>query len=299
MATQFSHSLDEELIAAYVDGDVTAEEQQRVEAAMAVNENIAWEVNTLRQTVALLNEMPRVALPRSFVLTEDHVKDVLQARRGSPTAPSAVEVEAPAESPWQRLLIYLIGGNPVFRNAAAVAAVLLLLVVVAEASLLESQIGGLAPAGSASSPSIQVTVVGGSLSDAADTEGAKPAPEDLIAKDEDSVTVMGDASDQESGDTSADIGATSTDSEDAEAVVTTPQPDVDAPVKSAAGDTSEESPPSLPTAVSAAPGAYDIEGEPRSQASLRIWFRYARIVLVVAVIGLLLLSRYRPREIRA
>ena len=191
MATQFSHSLDEELIAAYVDGDVTAEEQQRVEAAMAVNENIAWEVNTLRQTVALLNEMPRVALPRSFVLTEDHVKDVLQARRGSPTAPSAVEVEAPAESPWQRLLIYLIGGNPVFRNAAAVAAVLLLLVVVAEASLLESQIGGLAPAGSASSPSIQVTVVGGSLSDAADTEGAKPAPEDLIAKDEDSVTVMG------------------------------------------------------------------------------------------------------------
>ena len=79
MSAQLSHSIDEELIAAYVDGDVTAEERLQVETAMAASEQVAWEVESLRRTVELLREMPKAALPRSFVLAESQVEDVLQA----------------------------------------------------------------------------------------------------------------------------------------------------------------------------------------------------------------------------
>lgn len=81
MNPQHPHSVDEELVAAYIDGDVTVEERQRVENAMAADEQVAWEVNTLRQTVELLQDLPSVPLPRSFALTEDQVKDVLIERR--------------------------------------------------------------------------------------------------------------------------------------------------------------------------------------------------------------------------
>ena len=187
MALQFSNSIDEELIAAYVDGDVSAEERQRVEAAMAVNEQIAWEVNTLRQTVELLHDMPRVALPRSFVLTEDQVKDVVQARRSHARVPPAVEVEAPAESAWQRLLEFLYGGNPVFRNAAALAAVLLLLVIVAEIPLQQSQFNSRSAAngqltGAPSTPQIQVTVVGEPFSRTAGAESKEPATGEQVGR---------------------------------------------------------------------------------------------------------------------
>ena len=304
MVSQYSPSIDEELIAAYVDGDVTVEERQRVEAAMAVNDQIAWEVNTLRQTVELLHDMPRVALPRSFVLTEDQVGDVLEARRSRARASSAIEVEAPVESPWQRLLDYLYGGNPVFRNAAAVAAVLLLLVVVAEIPLQQSQIGSLAPEsgqtpGAFLTPRVQVTVVGGSFSETADGEDVIPLPEEQVADGSKSVTVTEKSSDQESGDTSTDIGVTSTDDGDAETVVSTPQPTVATPEKLVDSGASERSQSSQATAVSTPPVPSDSQSEVDSRSSLLTLFRYARLALVVAAIALWLLSRYKRRESRA
>ncbi|MCY4410349.1 MAG: zf-HC2 domain-containing protein, partial [Caldilineaceae bacterium] len=89
MNPQNLHSVDEELVAAYIDGDVTTEERQRVEAAMATDEQVAWEVNTMRQTVELLQDLPAVPLPRSFVLTEDQVADVLLERRSRAPTPAA------------------------------------------------------------------------------------------------------------------------------------------------------------------------------------------------------------------
>ena len=304
MVSQYSPSIDEELIAAYVDGDLTAEERQRVEAAMAVNDQIAWEVNTLRQTIELLHDMPRVALPRSFVLTEDQVGDVLEARRGRARAASAIEVEAPVESPWQRLLDYLYGGNPVFRNAAAVAAVLLLLVVVAEIPLQQSQISSRAPEsgqtpGASLTPRVQVTVVGGSFPETADGEDVIPLPEEQVADGSKSVTVTEASSDQESGDTSTDIGVTSTDDGDAETVVSTPQPTVATPEKLVDSGASERSQSSQATAVSTPPVPSDSQSEVDSRSSLLTLFRYARLALVVAAIALWLLSRYKRRESRA
>ena len=311
MTLQFSNSINEELIAAYVDGDVSAEERQRVEAAMAVNEQIAWEVNTLRQTVELLHDMPRVALPRSFVLTEDQVKDVVQARRSHARVSPAVEVEAPAESPWERLLNYLNGGNPVFRNAAALAVVLLLLVVLAEIPLHQSQVSS-PPAlngqlsGASSSPQIQVTVVGEPFSRMAGAESNEPATGEQVVDSEENVTAMEGTSDQESGETSTGFDVMSTGEGDTATVVPTPQPVVKAeeqPAITAAPTTArsaqEESIPTPSTGGSNAPVEFDRESEESSRSSLLTLLAYARNLLIVAVIVFWLLSRFIPRSNRA
>ena len=188
------HSVDEELVAAYIDGDVTAAERQRVEAAMATNEQIAWEVNTLRQTVGLLQEMPSVPLPRSFALTEDQVQDVLLDRRNRvrATAAPAQGVQDQTDSAWQRFLRFLNGGDLALRNAAALAVGLLVLFYVAEFQLQQNQIEG--PTGdngqlsqAPSTPQIQVTAVGGSLSQPVDAIADAPATGDQAASGESSL----------------------------------------------------------------------------------------------------------------
>lgn len=321
MAPQLSHSIDEDLISAYVDGDVTAEERRRVEAAMAANEQVAWEVNTLRQTVELLQDMPRVALPRSFVLTEDQVAEVVQARRSPARAPSAAAVEAPAESrSWtsrdrsalrifdsfkQALLGFLKGGNPLFRNAAALAAVLLLLVVLAEIPLQRSQFSSLSgESGDArsvnSAPRTQVTVVGGSFSQAAGGDVDEPAAENRVAADEDLAAVMGDAAEQESGEAASDFGVMSTDGADAESVEARSRAAAARPVEVERSIAAAAEPDaSLSTSDANAPAAPGGESAGGSQSALQTGFRYARAILAAAIVLFLLLSRIRPRERRA
>ena len=129
MSQSPQHSIPDELLSAYIDGLVTEEERARIEAAMAADPEIAWQVETLRQTVRLLSELPPVPLPRSFVLTQAQVADVLMERQ----ALASVSLPAPTPaSPWSRLFVFLKGGNPVWRNAAAVAAILFLLLTVGD-----------------------------------------------------------------------------------------------------------------------------------------------------------------------
>ncbi len=129
MSQSSQHSIPDELLSAYIDGLVTEEERARIEAAMAADPEIAWQVETLRQTVRLLSELPPVPLPRSFVLTQAQVADVLMERQ----ALASVSLPTPAPSPSRgRLFAFLQGGNPLWRNAAAVAAVLFLLLLAGE-----------------------------------------------------------------------------------------------------------------------------------------------------------------------
>ncbi|HRJ45451.1 MAG TPA: zf-HC2 domain-containing protein, partial [Caldilineaceae bacterium] len=79
---RFSHTpIDDELLSAYIDGLLTAEETARVEAAVLADPVLAWEMESLRQTVKLVRDLPPIALPRSFVLAEEQVADVLAERR--------------------------------------------------------------------------------------------------------------------------------------------------------------------------------------------------------------------------
>ena len=305
------HSVDEELVAAYIDGDVTAEERQRVEAAMAANEQIAWEVNTLRQTVGLLQEMPSVPLPRSFALTEDQVQDVLLDRRNRvrATAAPAQGVQDQTDSAWQRFLRFLNGGDLALRNAAALAVGLLVLFYVAEFQLQQNQIEG--PTGdngqlsqAPSTPQIQVTAVGGSLSQPVDAIADAPATGDQAASGESSDAAAEDGAAQEDGE--ADFGVMSAEDEDPETAATAEKPIAAAatqPDTSAAADAEQiartESNPASAAVDSSERQLSGSESVDPSSQSLLTVFRYARILLVLAVIALWLRSRARSRGGRA
>jgi len=283
MDPQDLNSVDEDLVAAYVDGDVTTEERQRVEAAMAASEQVAWEVNTLRQTVQLLQELPSVPLPRSFTLTEDQVADVLQERRSLARveAPPPSQVDTPVDTAWQRFLRFLNGGDLALRNAAALAAVLLLLVFVAEFQLQRTQLGP--PPGnseqlssSSSDAQAQATAADSSLSEQADpSAGNSQATADEGSGQEDDEPVFGVMS---TGDEEQ-----STAGSEQEPVAAAPvQPETSSP----AADSSQE----------------QFTGSNDADPSGQPWvtfFRYARILLVLAVIVLWLLSRTRSRRGRA
>lgn len=113
---------------------------------MAVDPDIAWQVETLRQTVQLLHELPRVPLPRSFALTEAQVADVLAQRRSAkltslamgPSAARPMETLPKRATLWQRMSGFFQVGNPVWRNAAAVAAVLFLILLVGDPTRFSS-----------------------------------------------------------------------------------------------------------------------------------------------------------------
>ncbi len=280
MSAHFSHSIDEDLIAAYVDGDVTAEERLQVERAMAASEQVAWEVESLRRTVDLLHDLPKAALPRSFVLAESQVEDVLQARRArsNPFPTSGIQAP-PAENPWQRIFNFLAGGNPLYRNAAMAAAALLLIVVAADISLPQPQVGTLATGSDqqpaqTSTPQIQVTLVGGTAS----TGGGSGT---AVREEQDN----GDIGIMSTGESPSEM-----DSEEISTLATSTTGD------QSATKVSEATPqPTQPSVVSTPPVSFEPPETENTWYSLRSLLRSARIVLVLAIIVLWLLSRRRPR----
>lgn len=123
--------ISDELLSAYIDGDISDAEKQQIELAIATDPEIAWQVETLRQTVALLRAMPSVPLPRSFVLQEEQVADILHARRSS----GRLAANAHDPSIWRRLLGFLNTGNLALRNASAVAATLFVIITLSRTFL--------------------------------------------------------------------------------------------------------------------------------------------------------------------
>ncbi|GAB4529858.1 MAG: hypothetical protein Kow0063_07360 [Anaerolineae bacterium] len=65
-----------ELLSPYIDDEVTAEERGLVEAHLATCTSCAQDLDSLRQTVALLGKLPPVAAPRPFTLREADVRPV-------------------------------------------------------------------------------------------------------------------------------------------------------------------------------------------------------------------------------
>lgn len=137
--------INEELLSAYLDNEVTAEERALVEAAIAADPAIAWQVESLRQTVHLLQALPPLALPRAFTLEAvvadapaSQVVTVPQVEPGQPWVanprPKRTKQTTDTEqnNGWQWLLQLWQGGNLQLRNAAAVAFTLLIVLVVSD-----------------------------------------------------------------------------------------------------------------------------------------------------------------------
>lgn len=134
--------LDAGLLSAYLDAQVTPDERRRVEAHLAECAACQRELAGLRQTVALLQALPRVPTPRAFTLAE------VQVGRGRPVGQTA-----------------RIGG--MLRGLAAVSAAAL--VVVLAATLLRRE---------AWSPSLELARVAAPAIVATDVQpqSAAPAP---------------------------------------------------------------------------------------------------------------------------
>lgn len=60
----------DELLSAYLDGELDGPEQARLEAQLAADPALQAELETLRQTVTLVREMPHIPAPRNFFLPQ-------------------------------------------------------------------------------------------------------------------------------------------------------------------------------------------------------------------------------------
>lgn len=100
------HTQVAELLSAYIDDEVTAEERALVESHLATCTSCTHDMAALRQTVSLVGQLPYVPAPRPFTLRESDVRPARPARRA-----------------WWRL--------PWAQGLAAAAAILLCVVVVA------------------------------------------------------------------------------------------------------------------------------------------------------------------------
>jgi hypothetical protein len=110
-----------DLLSPYLDGEVTDEERALVEKAIATSPELREDVETLRQTVALVASLPRVAAPRPFTLSE-------------------ADVSAAALAPKKYF------GLPAWASGLAVLAAALVCVLAAGGIFLRGQFSG-APAG--------------------------------------------------------------------------------------------------------------------------------------------------------
>lgn len=132
--SRYPHITDE-LLSAYLDDAVTAEEKLLVEAAVADEPALAWRLETLRQTVQLVRTLPAIALPRSFTFNElpgaprppvPVLAGSLPAHRSPLALPSQPSGLAAL---WQGWRSFWQLGSPLLRNAAAVSLALFLLLM--------------------------------------------------------------------------------------------------------------------------------------------------------------------------
>ncbi len=60
----------DELLSAYLDGQLSGEEQMQLEARLANDVLLQKELEALRRTVAMVRELPRLPVPRNFILPQ-------------------------------------------------------------------------------------------------------------------------------------------------------------------------------------------------------------------------------------
>jgi negative regulator of sigma E activity len=125
----------DELLSAYLDGELTEAERERLEARLAQDPSLRAELQAMRSTVSLMRELPQVSAPRNFILTASMVEGqspARETRRLSSRARAKHERRARA---WAAPLL-----------TVATAAVSVLFVVVLVGDLLLPGVGGLASA---------------------------------------------------------------------------------------------------------------------------------------------------------
>ncbi|RLC91514.1 MAG: hypothetical protein DRI77_13755 [Chloroflexi bacterium] len=143
----------DEMLSAYVDGQLSAGERVRLEAQLAADSALQAELEALRHTVALVRDLPPVPLPRNFILPQE-MKTSVAAR------PRPARRVRPRRA-WAAPLL-----------TAATVVVSLFFVVVLAGDLLLSGIGGqaFAPAAAPHKEAPQVAMESAPVSEEIEVE---------------------------------------------------------------------------------------------------------------------------------
>lgn len=154
----------DELLSAYLDGELSAEEQTRLEAQLAADPALRAELDALRHTVALVRNLPVVPVPCNFILPQAATARPRPAQRARP------------HRAWVAPFL-----------TATTAIVSLMFVVVLAGDLLLSGSGGLATAPAAEQPAMRMMEAEAPIE--APQEAPAPAAEQVVVEAAVEVTV--------------------------------------------------------------------------------------------------------------
>ena len=94
MKQRTARMTQDELLSAYLDGELTAEEREHLEARLLTDPALQRRLDTLHRTVALVHDLPQAPLPRNFILSPGMLSSP------SPTAPTVPKVRRRVLPPW-------------------------------------------------------------------------------------------------------------------------------------------------------------------------------------------------------
>ncbi len=111
----------DELLSAYLDGQLSAEEQARLEARLAADPALKAELDALRRTVALVRDLPPVPVPRNFILPQEAVRRQPVSARPQPAGRRRRAWAAPfltaATAVSSLLFVVILAGDLLFAGA--------------------------------------------------------------------------------------------------------------------------------------------------------------------------------------
>ncbi|MCX7683423.1 MAG: zf-HC2 domain-containing protein [Anaerolineae bacterium] len=91
----------DELLSAYLDGQLSEEARAQLEARLAGDAQLQSELEALRRTVAMVRDLPRIPVPRNFLLPQTIAADKRRV--------AAARFRAAGFAPWLRAAAALVG----------------------------------------------------------------------------------------------------------------------------------------------------------------------------------------------
>jgi hypothetical protein len=111
----------DELLSAYLDGQLSVEERMRLEARLAADPALQAELETLRHTVTLVRGLPQVEVPRNFILPRAAVAQPRPARPSRPRLAWAAPFLTAATAATSLLFVLVLAGNLMMTSYRAFA----------------------------------------------------------------------------------------------------------------------------------------------------------------------------------
>lgn len=137
-SSNYPHITDE-MLSAYIDGVSTEDERNLIETVIASDDEVAWRVSSLRQTVAYLNDLPELVPPRSFALPVDtqfatEIAGLGESRLGESRLGRSTQAEPVRDTVgqagwWSGLTGLFQGGGLQLSNAMIASAAIVLLLI--------------------------------------------------------------------------------------------------------------------------------------------------------------------------